>query len=375
MAHEFRLPDIGEGLTEATIIEWFVEVGESVDMDGPLVEVETDKAVSEIPAPVAGVLLHRGGVAGQTIEVDSLLAVIGDQGEVWEPPPATTSSDAAAPIVGSLAEGTEVISAEVPGPQMLPRVRKLAADLGVDVDALIGSGPGGRITDADVRDAADASSGPVRRVPMTPLRRSIADAVTRSWREIPHVTIFDAAEAAEVMAERAGAGKPPLEAVVIRRIVPLLAEFPAFNAVVAGTDIVEKLHYDIGVAVDTPSGLMVGVVRSADQRSLDDLAAEIVRLGDAARDRTANVADLRGQTFTVSNIGAVGGGYGTPIIPYGTTAILSIGRAAPAPIVRDGQVAVGTPMPLSLSYDHRAIDGAMGRAFMEAVVAALEAPA
>ncbi len=375
MASEFFLPDIGEGLTEATIVEWLVAVGETVDVDGPLVEVETDKAVTEIPAPAAGVLLYQGGAPGDTISVGSVLAVIGEPGESYEPDTGRAAGDAvAAPIVGSLAEATETLEAPAVA-HMLPLVRKLAAELGVDAGALSGTGPGGRVTEDDVRQAAAATTGPVRRVAMTPLRRAIAEGLSRSWREIPHVTVYDAAEAANLLAERDAAGKPPLEAVVIRRIVPLLAQFPACNAAVVGSDIVEKLHYDIGVAIDTPDGLMVGVVRGADGLSLDELAAEISRLGEAARDRTATVADLRGQTFTVSNIGAVGGGYGTPIIPYGTTAILSVGRAKPAPVVRDGELTVGRPMPLSLSYDHRALDGATGRAFLGAVVAALEAPA
>lgn len=378
MATEFHLPDIGEGLTEATIVEWHVAVGEHVGLDAPLVEVETDKAVVDIPAPVAGVLLHRGGEEGDTIPVDALLAVVGEPGEAWQPEASVPSGppSEAAPIVGTLDDSADIAPARGGRPQMLPMVRRLAAELGVDAAMLAGSGPGGRITEADVRAAATTRSvGPERRLAMSPLRRTIAARLAQSWREIPHVTIYDEADAGAVLAERAERGKPPLEAVLARRLLPLLVEFPDFNAAVQGDEIVHKLHYDLGFAVDTPDGLMVVVVGDAPSLDTDVLGHEITRLAHAARERSAAPDELRGQTFTISNIGAVGGGYGTPIIPLGTTAILSVGRAVERPVVRDGAIAVAPMMPLSLSYDHRAIDGGTGRAFLGAVVAAFEAPA
>ncbi|MDQ3782199.1 MAG: 2-oxo acid dehydrogenase subunit E2, partial [Actinomycetota bacterium] len=199
------------------------------------------------------------------------------------------------------------------------------------------------------------------------------DNLARSWREIPHVTTYSEADAAALLAARTAAGKPPLEALLITRLVPLLQRFPDFNAAVDGDEIVHRLHYDIGVAVDTPDGLLVTVVRDADQRDVAGLGEEIVRLATAARERKAKPNELRGQTFTLSNIGAVGGRYGTPIVPYGTTAILSVGRADPTPVVRGDDIVIGRQLPLSLSYDHRAIDGATGRAFMAALVESLEA--
>ncbi len=378
MANEFHLPDVGEGLTEAVIVAWHAALGETVAMDAPLVEVETDKAVIDIPAPVGGVLLHRGAEEGETLAVEALLAVIGDPGEQWqpaEPAPAASAreSAAAAPIVGRLEEAVETIPAPGGRPQMLPLVRKLAVELGVDADAVAGTGPGGRVTEDDVRAAA-ATGGPVRRVKMSPLRRTIADRLARSWREIPHVTTYGEADPTAVLAERVALGKPPLEAVLIGRLLPLLVRFPEFNASVEGDEIVHKLHYDIGVAVDTPEGLMVAVVRNASDQDVAGLGAEITRLAGAARTRTATADELRGQTFTLSNIGAVGGRYGTPIVPLGTTAILSVGRADPRPVVRNGEIVIGRELPLSLSYDHRAIDGSTGRAFMAALIEAFEAP-
>ena len=372
MAHEFHLPDIGEGLTEAVVVHWHVGVGEQVGIDEPLVEVETDKAVVDIPSPVAGVVLHHGAGPGDTIEVESLLAVIGATDEEWQPAaaaaPATPAE--AAPIVG---EATS--PATHTGAQALPRVRKLAADLGVDLETVAGTGSGGRITEEDVRGAARPSSyrGPIERRPMTATRRTIADHLARSWREIPHVTTYGEADASGLLRWRAELDRPALEALLVQVLVPLLRRHPEFNATLEGHDVVEKHYYDIGVAVDAPDGLMVGVLRDAGDRSVPDLDVAIRALATRVRERSATAEDLRGQTFTLSNIGAVGGGYGTPIIPLGTTAIVSFGRATDRAVVRNGSVQVAPLLPISLSYDHRVIDGARGRAFMAALVEAIEA--
>lgn len=382
MAFEFLLPDIGEGLAEATIVAWRIPVGGRVGLDEPMVEIETDKAIVEIPAPRAGVILHHGAPAGATIAVESLLVVIGEEGEAWAPHRVATPAPsegllrpAARPIVGDLEEGPSV-SRPQGRPMALPVVRRLAATLGVDLAAVRGSGPDGRILRADV-EAAGRGAGPTERVRMSPTRIAIARNLTRSWQEIPHVTTFGTADPAALLAarSRAAAASPdpvPLEALLIRAMVPVLVQYPEFNASLDGDYLVLRKHYDIGVAVDTPEGLMVAVVRSADTRDLGGLSAEIVRLAGAARARTIASADLRGATFTISNIGAVGGGHGTPIIPFGTTAILSVGRATEKPLVRYGAIVVGRELPLSLSYDHRVIDGAKGRAFLSEVVAALE---
>jgi pyruvate dehydrogenase E2 component (dihydrolipoamide acetyltransferase) len=370
MAHEFFLPDIGEGLTEAVVVGWYVAVGDAVSLDEPLVEIETDKAVTDIPSPVGGVLLHRGAEPGDTLAVGGLLAVVGAAGEAWEPSPEGSAVEPAAPIVGSLETVPASPAAAAPA-QALPLVRKLAGELGVDLATVSGSGPGGRITDDDVRAAA-AAHGPEERVRMSPLRRTIADNLARSWQQIPHVTTFDEADAAPLLALRERRGKPPLEALLIEMVLPLLVRFPAFNAAVAGDEIVYRKHYDVGFAVDTPEGLMVAVVHDAPAYEGEALADEVRRLADAARARTAAPQELRGQTFTISNIGAVGGRYGTPIVPLGTSAILSVGRADERPVVREGRVVVGREFPLSLSYDHRVIDGAAGRAFMGALVDAVE---
>jgi pyruvate dehydrogenase E2 component (dihydrolipoamide acetyltransferase) len=376
MAFEFRLPDIGEGLTEATIVRWLAPVGTQVTADQPIVEIETDKAVVDIPAPRAGTVLHHGAPEGATIPVGAILVVLGEAGEEWRPsaspPPAARP---AAPIVGTLEEAPEGATASGEAPA-LPLVRRLAASMGVDLRSVTGTGPGGRVTREDVEGAA-TGAGPVERVRMSPTRLSIARNLSRSWQEIPHVTTFAGADAGGILDERSRLAKStgkriPLEAILISAVAPLLEEYPAFNASVDGETLVLRRYYDLGFAVETPQGLVVAVVRGVVGRGIEDLAAEIVRLAAAARERTVAPADLRGATFTISNIGAVGGGYGTPIVPYGTTAILSVGRAEERPVVRSGKVTIGRVMPLSLSYDHRVVDGGLGRAFMGAVVAAIE---
>ena len=376
MASAFHLPDIGEGLVEAVILTWHVAVGDAVGLDAPLVEIETDKAIVDIPSPYPGVVLHHGAPENATIRVGSLLAVVGEEGESWEPgTPAGDDGADSPPIIGTLdaadAEEDARRSRQPVEPKALPSVRRLAADLGVDLSTLTGTGPEGRITEDDVREAADGR--PVARRPLTPLRRAISENLTRSWREIPHVTTYGEAGATQLLAARKAAGGPPLEALLIARICPPLGDFPEFNSVLDGETVLEKGFYDIGFAVDTSDGLMVAVIKDADTLAIDELGLEVRRLASAARERTLGPGELRGQTFTISNIGAVGGRYGTPVIPYGTSAILSVGRAEPRPVVRDGDVVSRREFPLSLSYDHRLINGATGRRFLAAVVDALEA--
>ncbi|MDP9144258.1 MAG: 2-oxo acid dehydrogenase subunit E2 [Actinomycetota bacterium] len=441
MAHEFRLPDIGEGLTEAEIVRWLVPEGEHVEADQPVVEVETDKAVVEIPSPFAGIVLRHGGAEGETIAVGSVLVVIGDESDleigsapaptepaireevpretlplVPEQPPIAS----AAPIVGSLSEDAETLSARDEGAvataadnvKALPIVRKLARDLGVDLTSVQPSGPDGRVTREDVLAAAspsesdaepeeaaappppapaeapsealtnEAPTSPVadERRPMTRLRRTIAANMSKSWAEIPHVTTFDDVDATRLIEIRSALGarhdtKIPMEALVIKAVVPALQAFPEFNATIDGDDLVIHGSHHIGIAVDTPDGLLVAVIRDAGARGVLDVGAEIRRLGDGAKTRSLGPDELTGQTFTVSNIGAVGGGHGTPIVPYGTTAILSVGRAKEKVIVTDGELAIAPLLPLSLSYDHRVVDGAQGRRFMALVIENLEEPA
>jgi pyruvate dehydrogenase E2 component (dihydrolipoamide acetyltransferase) len=414
MAREFLLPDIGEGLTEAEIVRWLVPEGERVEADQPVVEIETDKAVVEIPSPYAGIVLRHGGTEGETIRVGSVLVVIGEEGETEVSTPRLPEPEpihAAPPIVGNLNEEAEVLSpAGTTEPDQtptavkaLPIVRKLARDMGVDLGQVEGSGPEGRITREDVLAASPQTTGTQtpeveppeqaptagsrpptasddERRPLSRLRRTIAANMAKSWAEIPHVTTFDEVDATRLVAIKSALStrhdvKLPIEALVIKAVVPALEAFPEFNATLDGDDLIVHAAYDIGIAVDTPDGLLVAVIRDAGSRAVLDIASEVRRLGEGARERSLAPDELSGQTFTVSNIGAIGGGQGTPIVPYGTTAILSVGRAQEKVVVSNGDLAIAPVMPLSLSYDHRVIDGGQGRRFMALVIENLEEPA
>jgi pyruvate dehydrogenase E2 component (dihydrolipoamide acetyltransferase) len=211
------------------------------------------------------------------------------------------------------------------------------------------------------------------------MRRSIRDHMSKSWREIPHVTVFADVDATGLLAARRDAihrleRTVPIEAIVMRAVLPALEEFPEFNATLDGDDLVLKRHYDIAVAVDTQDGLIVPALMAADQVGFEELVERVADLTERAQQRRVSPEEAEGGTFTVSNIGALGGGHGTPIIPYGTTAIMSIGRAAPAVVLRDGGMVMTTLMPVSLSYDHRVIDGGLGQRFLARIVANLEDP-
>ncbi len=390
---EFKLPDIGEGLTEADIVRWLIPVGGEVAVDQILVEVETAKAVVEMPSPVAGVVLHHGAAEGETLEVGAILAVIGAPGETWGgDEPVQEPSDA--PLVGTLSSDAEELAPRASSTQTtasrvqaLPLVRKLAKAHDVDLATVVGTGPMGRITREDVLAAANGGhrrpheeAPDTERVKMSMLRRTIAEHMEASWREIPHVTTFDQANAGRLLAARKALARRheravPLEALIIKAVIPALRAFREFNATLDGQELILHGSHDIGVAVDTDDGLLVPVVRAAASRGLMDIARAVEDVGERGKARRLEPHEMQGATFTVSNIGAVGGTYGTPIIPLGTTAILSVGRAADAAVVEGGAVTVAPVMPLSLSFDHRVIDGGMGRRFMAMVIENLEEPA
>jgi pyruvate dehydrogenase E2 component (dihydrolipoamide acetyltransferase) len=381
MVNEFRLPDIGEGLTDAEVVTWHVTVGDAVTVDQLLVEVETAKAIVEITSPYAGVVLHLGAAEGEDVAVGAILLVIGNAGEIWSAD--GTAAPDVPPVVDVAATSPAADTARPGRVKAVPIVRKLARDRGVDLSTITGTGPAGAITRDDVLGAAErGTTEPTavasdERVPMSRLRRTIAENMTRSWREIPHVTAQADLDASRLLAAhrdlRQRTGRPiPLEALVARAVIPSLREYPEFNATLDGAELIVKRRYDIGFAVDTEEGLVVVVTRGTDGMDPESLADRIRQLADAARARKAAPDDLAGQTFTISNIGALGGGPGTPIIPWGTTAILSIGRAIDTPVVRDGGIFIAPVAPLNLSYDHRVIDGALGQRFLSSLVANLE---
>lgn len=378
---EFLLPDIGDGLTEAEIVRWLVHEGSQVHRDEPLVEVETDKAVVVIPSPVAGIVLRHGAGQGETMAVGAVLAVIGSPGEALShSSPGSPSPQKPPP---SHRPPSAVTREKASAVKALPVVRRLARQQGVELTSVTGSGPGGRITRDDVLAAAHTAAPPTGddgRRPLTKLQRTVAANMARSWSEIPHVTTFDEVDATRLLgvrralAERHGS-TIPVDAMVVAAVIPALRRYHEFNATLDGDSLVVHAACHIGVAINAPDGLLVGVVRGAEEMSIMRLAEATARLAEQGKARRLGVGELTGQTFTVSNIGALGGGLGTPIIPPDNTAILAVGRVTDKPVVESGEVVVRPLMPLSLSFDHRVIDGALSRRFMDMVIENLSEPA
>ena len=311
MAYEFKLPDLGEGVREGEIARWLVEVGQEIAEDDPLVEIQTDKTTVEIPSPAAGQVAQILVEEGELVPVGTPLVLIG--------------SDAA---TAGAPEPTRI--------QVTPLVRRIAGELGVDLESVKGSGPGGRITEEDVRAAAVPREGE-RREPLRGVRRQIAEHLARSHKEVPAVTVVEECDFTDLSTVR---GKRSYLPYVLAAAVAGLKEFPELNATLAGEEIVYWERYDVGVAVQTDGGLVVPVLRGADEKSLDELEAEASRLADSARAGTLKPEELRGSTFTVTSAGRLGGLFATPLVNHPEVAILGLHRIAERPAVRNGELAV-----------------------------------
>jgi pyruvate dehydrogenase E2 component (dihydrolipoyllysine-residue acetyltransferase) len=363
VAYEFKLPDLGEGLTEGEVARWLVSEGDEVAEDQPLVEIQTDKTTVEIPSPAAGKVAQILVEEGKVVPVGTVLVVIGEDGAK----PVAKEQPSAEPSTPAMSEG------QSPGPvqkgrvRATPLVRRLAQELGVDLGALTGSGPQGRVTEGDVREAATSEGqapGPVaegRREPLRGVRRLIAEHMARAHREVPPVTWVEEADFSDVDLQL-------LLPTVLKACAEALKEFPELNARLDGDDIVYLDRYDIGVAVQTDDGLVVPVVRDCDSASIEDLSAEVTRLADSARAGTLKPEELRGSTFTVTSAGKLAGLFQTPIVNHPEVAILSIGRVAERPVVRDGKLEVGRTGYIALTFDHRVVDGARAAEFGLAVI-------
>jgi pyruvate dehydrogenase E2 component (dihydrolipoamide acetyltransferase) len=348
MAYEFKLPDLGEGLTEGEVARWLVSVGDEVAEDQPLVEIQTDKTTVEIPSPAAGKVAQILVDEGAVVPVGTILVVIGEDG--------------AAPVAKQPEPQNET-------PQKVratPLVRRLAQELGVDLDSLDGTGPQGRVTEQDVRGAAGgAEPGEGRREPLRGVRRLISEHMARAHKEVPAVTWVEECDFS-------GLDFKLLVPTVLKAAALTLKEFPELNARLEGDTIVYLDRYDLGVAVQTDDGLVVPVVRGCDSASIDELAGEVTRLAEAARVGSLKPEELRGSTFTVTSAGKLAGLLQTPIVNHPEVAILSIGRIAERPVVRDGELAVGRTGYVSLTFDHRVVDGARAAEFGLAVIGRLE---
>ena len=430
MPRQFTLPDLGEGLTEAEIVAVLVREGDVIREDAPLLEVETDKAQVEIPSPIGGRVEKIHVTPGQTVKVGTVLVTFSDNGApvpagapappaAYTPRPRPTAAAPAAPAAPSPVRETAPAGGPVAA---TPATRRLARELGVDLRAVRGSGPGGRILDADVRaatgarppaearpqpaarDAAPAGPakplaaigleppplprfeqwGPVERAPLSHLRRTIAERMTLSATLIPHVTHFDRADITDLDAiitrnlepARARGVTLTLTAFLLKAAALALRAHPQFNASLdpAAGELILKRYYHLGVAVATPRGLIVPVLRDLDGKPVLEIGRELGALAQRVRDGKATLEDLRGGTFTITNIGALGGTAAIPIINYPEVAILGVSRARQEAVVRQGQIVPRLMLPITLTFDHRVADGADGARFATEIVSLLEAP-
>ncbi|MGR3936702.1 dihydrolipoamide acetyltransferase family protein [Streptomyces sp. BRA346] len=421
VVREFTLPDLGEGLTGAEIVRWLVEVGDVVAVDQPVVEVETAKAMVDVPCPYAGVVTARFGEEGTELPVGAPLLTVADSGVSGEPGAGGASAEergteAAVSSGGPGAGGgsgnvlvgygtsapaerrrrvrpangeAAAPTAEGPVPVISPLVRRLARQHGIDLRQLVGSGPEGLILRADVERAIPGTAEPVseereergERIPLRGVRGAVADKLARSRREIPDATCWVDADATELLAARtamnaAGGPKISVLALLARICTAALARFPDLNATVdrERREVVRLSEVHLGFAAQTDRGLVVPVVRDAHKRSVEGLAAEIARLTEAARAGALSPSDLTGGTFTLNNYGVFGVDGSTPIINHPEAAMLGVGRIAPKPWVHHGELAVRHVVQLSFTFDHRVCDGGTAGGFLRYVADRVEQP-
>ncbi len=399
----FRLPDVGEGTTEAEIIKWYVAPGESVSEDAPLVDVATDKAVVEIPSPVSGTVISLHGAAGDTVAVGTELVVLETSEQDKGEPTGERASASVSPIrPDKNARAANVVplaavppNANGPKPAASPAVRRRARELEVDLKQVAGSAPGARISHADLdahlarRDglapAAKSFAGDgVEEHKLLGVRRRIAVHMQEAKRHIPHFSYIEEVDMTALeelrrhLNEKHARARPKLSLLpfLIKAITRAAASHPEVNARFDdGKDVVARyraLH--IGIATQTPNGLLVPVLRSAQERDLWDCAAEILRLASAAREGKSTREELSGSTISITSLGALGGLATTPIINYPEVAIVGVNKLVERPVVRGGRIVARSMMNLSSSFDHRVVDGASAAAFIQEVRERLEQP-
>ena len=390
MLQEFKFPDVGEGIAEAEIVRWLVKEGDSVKEDQDLLEVETDKALLTLNSPYTGKITKLHGKEGEIIKVGDVLTTVDAGGEEGTVTGAEKGDSGT--VVGTLNDN-EVVEVIRPV-QATPAVRVLAKQMGIDLASVKGTGPGGRITKEDVETAATKTGeqtsaeadayGLVEKIPLRGIRRTVAKRMAEASKRVAEVTIWEDADITELEQVRARERKVAEEKGVkltylpflIKAVIPALNAHPYFNASLdeGAEAIVLKKYFNIGIAVDTSDGLIVFVIKDADKKNILDLAKETATLAEKARLRKIDLHELKGSTFTITNYGVVGASYGTPIINYPEVAILGLGKIEDRPVVRSGQIAIRKMMPLSLAFDHRAIDGVEAGRFLGVVIQHLEDP-
>ncbi|HOO65455.1 MAG: 2-oxo acid dehydrogenase subunit E2 [Bacteroidales bacterium] len=420
MRHIFKFPDIGEGLTEGIIIEWYVDKGTAVKVGQPLVKMETDKVVTDIPSPRAGVIAARYGKVGETIHVGETLVEIEIEGEEAAEAPSTGPEqveEKGAGVVGTIEvasgnallpaseEGTEpkpaAASAERRKVLATPVARAMAREMNIDINLVTGTGPAGRVMKSDIQNfhapaapvmsaaakapAAQSAPGELIEIrPMTQIRKSIARNMLRSKQNTAHMTLFEEPEVTRLVEARARYKeeykKEELSLTylpfIIKAVVAALKRHPELNSEMdfEKGNIIYKNYYNIGIAVSTEDGLVVPVIRDADKLSIRELSRAVAEIAVKARDRKLTLDDMKDGTFTITNYGALGGWFGVPVINYPQVGILGIGRINQQPVVADGEIKAGNVMPLSLSVDHRMVDGAEATEFLNDVAAGVSDP-
>lgn len=379
MPYEFKLPDLGEGITEGEIRRWLIHEGDMVTEHQTVAEIETDKAVVELPAPRAGRVARIALAEGEIAKVGEVLMIIAEPGESA---PARSRSVS---VVGTLPEAEKEAAVLA-----TPAVRRRARELGVRLEEISGSGPRGSVTLDDVAKAASPAKpaedrhGEVERVPLRGVRRTIARNLVKAHLATAFVTCMADADVSDLWELRLRELSALKEKGIhltffpffIKAVQHAIVSHPLLNAAVdeEREEIVVKKYCNIGVAVDTADGLMVPVVKNVERKSILDLAMEIQRLGERARERKITLEEMQGSTFTITDFGHFGGTYATPIINYPDVAILGCGRISDKPWVKDGQIVIRKILPLSLTFDHRVTDGVDAAGFLTRVAGYLEDP-
>ncbi|MCB5251426.1 MAG: dihydrolipoamide acetyltransferase family protein [Candidatus Cloacimonadaceae bacterium] len=424
MRYIFKFPDIGEGLEEGKIIEWYVEKGQSIESGDPLVKMETDKVVTDIPSPKAGIIAVRYGGIGDTIKVGSALVEIDIQGVDGEAAVAQAKEQPEAPskeavdeegfagVVGTievagdgayLPSGDEGRPAKADAPKArkalaTPVARAMAKDYGIDINEVTGTGPAGRVMKKDIETFSKSSASPkmqspmsaalaqerTRTEPLSQIRKTIARNMLRSKQNTAHMSIMDEVEVSELVAARARINEALAEKgirlsylpFIIKAITMALKDHPLLNAELdmENERIIYKNYYNIGIAMDTAEGLVVPVIKDADGKSLIQLAKELSSLIEKAQERKLSLDDLRDGTFSITSYGSIGGYFAVPVIAYPQVAIFGIGRLSEKPIVKNHEIAIGQILPISMSVDHRIVDGAEVSRFLNDVLAYLKEP-
>jgi pyruvate dehydrogenase E2 component (dihydrolipoamide acetyltransferase) len=423
MLTEFKIPEVGENITSGTAVKINVAVGQTVKKDQSLFEMETDKATIEVPSSVAGVVKDILIKAGEKVKVGQVAFKIDSAASATTAAPAPSSAPAAKPTAPAAAVAVAV---QAPAPKIsqpapvapapvavqsadvaaAPSVRRLARELGMNVGEIPGTGPGGRVSKEDVKAHAKRliTSGPsgstssggaivspplpdftkygeVERKPMNNIRKKTAEHLSHAWNAIPHVTQFDKADITNLEKLRKQFSKPErklsITPFLMKVIAAALKNFPQFNSSVdmASGEIIQKKYFNIGIAVDTPNGLVVPVIRDVEKKGILELSDELNALAAKARDKKLTIEDMRGGSFTISNLGGIGGTGFTPIVNWPEVAILGVARGEMEPKYgANGQFTPALMLPLSLSYDHRVIDGADGARFLRWIADAIEQP-